>query len=65
MMELWSLKPGERVRTTDGAVAEVVAGTQDGQWILVRCVEYADEPPLVGTEDLAHQGELVSGVEHE
>lgn len=65
MLKLWSLKPGDRVRTHDGAVAEVVAETEDGHWVRIRYIECADEPSLVGTEDLAHESELEDGVERE
>lgn len=57
-MDLYQLKPGDRVHTTDGAVAEVLNDTQDGQWILVRYVESPEQPALVGTEDLCHEDEL-------
>ena len=57
-MDLYALKRGDRVRTTDGAVAEVVNDTEDGQWILVRYIESARHAELVGTEDLCHEDEL-------
>lgn len=59
-MELHELRPGDRVRTVDGAVAEVLTETEDGKWIKVRYVESADKPDLVGTEDLCDEEELVS-----
>jgi len=62
-VDLYELKPGDRVRTTDGAVAEVLNDTQDGQWILVRYVECPDDPALVGTEDLCHDDELQAVVQ--
>jgi hypothetical protein len=57
-MDVHELKPGDRVRTTDGAVAKILKETQDGQWILVRYIESAEAPSIVGTEDLCHQDEL-------
>lgn len=57
-MDLYSLKPGDRVRTLDGAVVEVVVESEDGQWVKVRYVDTPDDPELVGTEDLCHINEL-------
>ena len=56
-MDLSELRPGDRVRTVDGAEAEIVNETEDGQWIKVRYVGGAD-PDLIGTEDLCHEGEI-------
>ncbi len=56
-MNLYELKRGDRVRTTEGAIAEILSETQDGQWIVVRYIE-AGDPALVGTEDLCHMDEL-------
>jgi len=64
-MNLWLLQPGDKVRTLDGAEAEVLYETEDGEWIRVRYVECADKPSLVGTEDLAHEDELEGSVERE
>ena len=57
-MDLYELKLGDRVRTVDGAVVEIVAETEDGQWIRVRYIDSPDDPELVGTEDLCHVDEL-------
>jgi hypothetical protein len=57
-MDLYELKPGDRVRTIDGTVAEILNETQDGQWIKVRYVECDEDPEIVGTEDLCHEDEL-------
>ena len=57
-MNLWLLKPGHRIRTHDGAEAEVLAETKDGGWIQVRYLEVEDDPLLAGTEDLVSEGEV-------
>ncbi len=57
-MNLYDLKPGDRVRTVDGNLAEVVVPTEDGRWIKVRYVEVPDDPDLVGTEDLCTEDEV-------
>lgn len=57
-MDLWDLEPGNRVRMVDLGVAEVVAPTEDGEWILVRYVEFNGDPRMVGTEDLCSSDEI-------
>jgi hypothetical protein len=57
-MNLWLLKPGHRIRTLDGAEAEVLSETEDGSWIKVRYLEVEDDPSLVGTEDLVIESEV-------
>lgn len=57
-MNLWLLKPGHRIRTRDGAEAEVLSGTEDGVWIKVRYLEVEDDTYLAGTENLVSEGEV-------
>lgn len=57
-MDLWYLKPGHKIKTCDGAEAEVVSATEDGEWIKVRYLESEDDPLFAGTEDLAHRDEV-------
>ncbi len=38
-MDLWLLTPGHTIRTRDGAEAEVLPETEDGEWIRVRYVD--------------------------
>ena len=47
-MDISTLKPGDRVRTVDGALAEIVRETEDGQWILLRYLSDTDDPQLMG-----------------
>jgi hypothetical protein len=35
-MDLWLLQPGHKIRTRDGVKAEVLAETQDDEWIRAR-----------------------------
>src|SRR5215211_3615674 len=64
-MDLWLLKPGHKIRTRDGAEAEVLSVTEDGEWIRVRYLN-GDDPLFAGTEDLAHRDEVEAllGVAH-
>ncbi len=66
-MDLWVLKPGHKIRTRDGAEAEVLSETEDGEWIRVRYLDDQDDPLFAGTEDLAHKDEVevLLGVAHE
>lgn len=65
-MDLWYLKPGHKIRTRDGAEAEVLSETEDGEWIRVRYLDGGDDPLFAGTEDLAHRDEVEAllGVAH-
>ena len=62
-MDLWPLRRGDRVRTTDGALVEVVEETEDGRWILIRYVDDPENPGVVGKEDLCREDELQERVE--
>src|SRR5215210_5953025 len=57
-MDMWLLKPGHKIRTRDGAEAEVLSETEDGEWIRVRYLDGGDDPLFAGTEDLAHRDEI-------
>ena len=57
-MDIYALKLGDKVRTTDGALVEILKDTEDGRWILIRYLEDPENPSVVGTEDLCHVGEL-------
>lgn len=48
---LWTLQTGDRVSTLTGDEAEVVAPTEDGEWIRVRYV-VSPRDSLIGSEDL-------------
>lgn len=62
-MNLYDLKPGDVVRTTDGELAEVLNPTEDGQWILVRYLPDSANSALAGTKDLCHEDEISNRVE--
>ena len=57
-MDIYELKPGDKVCTTDGALVEILKETEDGRWILVRYLEDPENPSVVGTEDLCRRDEL-------
>jgi len=57
-VDLWQLQPGHKIRTRNGAEAEVLSETEDGERIKVRYLEAKDEPSLVGTEDHVNEGDI-------
>ncbi len=57
-MDLHDLRNGERVRTVNGSIAEIISETEDGHWIRVRYVESESDEALVGTEDLCSADEI-------
>ena len=57
---IWDLKPGDRITLDEEVVAEVIAPTEDGEWIRVRYMDVPESPELVGTEDLCSTDEIVS-----
>ena len=61
-VDIYELKVGDRVKTIDGSIAEILNETADGRWILVRYIEVHRDPDLVGTEDLCDEDELVEMV---
>lgn len=63
-MDLWTLGPGDQVRTRDGAVVEILRKTQDGRWIMVRYLTDPENPSAVGSEDLCEEDELAEIVSH-
>ena len=57
---IWDLKSGDRITLDSEVVAEVVAPTEDGEWIRVKYTDAPESPELVGTEDLCSTDEIVS-----
>ena len=61
-LSIWDLKVGEQATFDPGAVAEVVAPTEDGEWVLVKYIAAPESPEIVGTEDLCSTDEIRLGV---
>jgi hypothetical protein len=61
-VNLHELKPGDRLRTEEGSIVEVVAETEDGRWIAVKYLRIDHAPELIGTPDLCTADELVEKV---
>jgi hypothetical protein len=57
-MGLRLLRPGHRIRTRDGAEAEVLSATEDGEWIRARYLGHGDNPLFSETEDLVYRDKV-------
>lgn len=57
-VDLWTLKPGDKIKIYGGAEAEVLSETEDGERIKVRYLEAKDEPSLEGREDLINEDDI-------
>ena len=54
-----ALAVGTRVMLASGAEAEIVSNPQDGVWLFARYVSSADDPALVGQEDMIFAQDVV------
>ena len=54
-----ALAVGTRVMLASGAEAEVVSNPQDGVWLFARYLSSADDPALVGQEDMIFAQDVV------
>jgi hypothetical protein len=59
MIDLMTLKPGDRLQLTKGIVAEVTENMGDGMWVEVRLIEAPDRPEEVGAVELCHAQDIV------
>jgi hypothetical protein len=57
-MDLYDLQLGDRVRLTDGTIAEVISPTEDGRRIRVRHIESPHNPSRAGSEQLCTEDEI-------
>ena len=62
-MDLYDLQIGDRVRLSDGTIAEVISETEDGRLIRVRHVESHHNPSHVGSEQLCSEDEIEERVD--
>ncbi len=63
MIDLLSLRPGERVLLRQGITAEVIENMEDGQWVQVRYVSVPDSPSEAGAEELVHAQDVLRRLE--
>ena len=53
------LAVGTRVVLANGAAAEIVANPRDGVWVMARYLSSADDPALVGEEEMIFAQDVV------
>ena len=46
------LPVGQRVKLTNGAIAEITGNPRDGAWLLITYVENPEDPSQVGEDDM-------------
>ena len=59
MIDLMTLKPGDRLLLQSRIVAEVTENMGDGMWVEVRLIEAPDRPEEVGAVELCHAQDIV------
>ena len=59
MIDLMTLKPGDRLQLHKGIVAEVTENMNDGMWVEVRLIEAPQQPDEVGAVELCHAQDIV------
>ncbi len=60
MTSTWSLQTGDLIELDGGVLAEVMAPSEDGEWVTVvyRVVTDPEDEWLVGTPDAVHAREI-------
>jgi hypothetical protein len=59
MINVLTLKAGDRLELEDRTIAEVVENMEDGMWVQVRYLQVPRNPAEVGAIELAHVEDLV------
>ena len=59
MIDLMTLKPGDRLQLVKGIVAEVIENMADGMWVEVRLIEAPERPAEIGAVELCHAQDIV------
>jgi hypothetical protein len=59
MIDVSTIKVGDRLQLHEGIVAEVLENMKDGMWLQVRYLEVPKTPNEVGAEELCHAQDVV------
>jgi hypothetical protein len=62
-MDLYDLQAGDRIRLTDGTIAEVISESEDGRSVRVRHIESPNNPSRAGSEELCSEDEIEERVD--
>ena len=58
-VNLFDVKPGQRILMKNQSVAEVVENLGDGIWVKGRFLESPQNPSIIGSEDLCYCEEIL------
>jgi hypothetical protein len=58
MIDVLTLKSGDRLKLEDGTIAEVVENMEDGMWLQVRYLEVPRNAAEVGAIELCHAQDI-------
>lgn len=58
MINVLTLKAGDRLELEDGTLAEVVENMEDGMWVQVRYLQVPRNPAEVGAIELCHAQDI-------
>jgi hypothetical protein len=59
MIDVMTIKVGERLQLQEGVVAEVLENMEDGMWLQVRFLQVPGRPAEVGAIELAHAQDIL------
>jgi hypothetical protein len=59
MIDVLTIKPGERLQLREGIVAEVLENMEDGMWLQVRYLAVPKSPDEIGITELCHAQDIV------
>jgi hypothetical protein len=62
MLNILTIKAGERLQLKEGIVAEVIENMEDGMWLQVRYLEVPGNPADVGLIELCHAQDIVKNI---
>ena len=63
VVNLLHLKPGTKIRLTNGNIAEVMSNPMDGFWVTCRYLSSTPDPDLEGTEELIYAMDIAEVIE--
>ena len=63
-VNLFELKPGQRILMKNQSVAEVVENLDDGIWVKGRFISSPADPSMVGSEELCYCEEVLQVLEN-
>jgi hypothetical protein len=58
MINVLTLRPGDRLELEDGTIAEVLENMEDGMWVQVRYLQVPRNPAEEGAIELCHAQDI-------